>query len=150
MEGQAKEGSGRLSLGPIDDNRPILGQSGHQPPSRKAYIAVFCLFGLAAAIFWNVLPGFRDNLMPWRMPKYQFNADLNPVATDTNALRNASNISQFDMFSQGPIFFIAWLFVGVYVIGFFLIVRDLYDANFAALAIFAPERFWSSTRVALD
>jgi len=122
LEGQAKEGSGRLSLGPIDDNRPILGQSGHQPPSKRAYIAAFCFFGLAGAIFWNVAPGFREILMPWRTPKYQFSTNLAPVATDTNALRNASNISQFDMFSQGPIFFVAWLFVGVYVVGFVLIV----------------------------
>ncbi len=122
LEGQAQEGSRRLSLGPIDDNRPILGQSGHQPPSKKAYLAAFCLFALSGAIFWTVFPRFREILMPWRIPKYGFSSNLTPVATDTNALRNASNISQFDVISQAPIFFAAWLIVGAYTIGFFLII----------------------------
>jgi len=122
LEGAPQEGSGRLSLGPIDDNRPILSQSGHQPPSRKAYIAAFCLFGLAGAIFWNVAPGFREILMPWRTPRYEFSSGQLATTGDTNALRNTSNVSQFDVFSQGPIFFVAWAFVGTYVVGFVLIV----------------------------
>jgi hypothetical protein len=122
LEGQPQEGSARLQLGPIDDNRPILGQSGHQPPSKKAYLAAFCLFGLAGAIFWTVAPGFREILMPWDTTKYAFSTGELATTGDTNALRNTSNISQFDVFSQGPIFFIAWSFVGVYVIGFVMII----------------------------
>ncbi len=122
LEGQAQEGSRRLSLGPIDDNRPILGQSGHQPPSKKAYLAAFCLFGLAAAIFFTILPGFRSVLFPGQSTTPQFMSNQMPLATDSNALRNTSNVNQFDLFSQAPIFFVAWLFVGTYAIGFLLIV----------------------------
>src|SRR5205823_5505869 len=36
LQGPAKEGSSRLTLGPIDDNRPILTASGYQPPTKRA------------------------------------------------------------------------------------------------------------------
>ncbi len=122
LEGQPQEGSKRLSLGPIDDNRPILSQSGHQPPSRKAYIAAFCLFGLAGAIFFKVAPGFRDVLFPGHSTTPAFMSGEMAQATDTNALRNASNISLFDTIKESPITLVAWLVVGSYMIGFILIV----------------------------
>ncbi len=122
LEGRAKEGSSRLALGPVDDNRPILTGSGYQPPTKRAYIAAFLFFGLAGAIFLSVAPGFREILMPWQTPRYAFSSGQLATAGDTNALRNTSNLSQFDVFSQAPIFFAAWFFVILYVGGAAMII----------------------------
>lgn len=122
LEGAPQVGSRRLELGPIDDNRPILTASGHQGPGKMAYAAAFLLFGLAGAIFWTVVPGIREIMMPWQSVTPDFMSNQQAVATDTNALRNASNISQFDIFSQGPIFFLAWIIFLAYFIGFVRIV----------------------------
>jgi hypothetical protein len=135
LEGRAKEGASRLALGPIDDNRPILTGSGYQPQSKLVYLAAFAFFGIAAAIFWSVVPGIRDVMFPEQHVGAQFTSNLAPIATDTNALRNTSNIGQFDLFSQAPIFFIAWFLVLAYTIGFVRIVwsvgRSLTSSFFA-------------------
>ncbi len=124
-EGPPKEGGGRLQLPPIDDKRPILTASGYQPPSRTSWIAAFALFGVAGAIFWSIFPGLRDIMFPPDLATPKFLSDLMPMATDTNALRNTSNISQFEILKQGPIFITAWAIVLVYVIGFFLIILSI-------------------------
>ncbi len=145
LEGVAQEGSKRLELGPIDDNRPILGASGHHGPGKMAYTAAFLLFGIAGAIFWTVVPGIREIMMPWQSVTPDFIMDQRPVATDTNALRNASNISQFDVFSQGPIFFLAWVIFLAYFIGFVMIVwsvgRSLVDSYLAKRRLKKAEEY---------
>jgi hypothetical protein len=134
-EGPPAEGSSRLVLPVVDDTRPILTSSGYHGPSRAAWIAAFALFGLAAGIFWTVSPAFRDLLLPADLAKPEFVSNATPVAGDTNALRDAGNIKQFDIFAQAPIFFVAWAVVGAYVVGFVLIlislVRSLTSSYFA-------------------
>jgi hypothetical protein len=122
FEGEAPESSGRLQLGPVDEDRPILTGSGYQPPSRTAWLAAFAIFGIAGAIFWNVFPGLRDIMLPADLARPKFLSDLMPAATDTNALRNTSNVNQFEIFKQGPIFLTAWAVVLAYCVGFFLII----------------------------
>lgn len=122
LEGVPQEGSKRLELGPIDEHRPILTASGHQGPGKMAYTAAFLLFGLAGVIFFTVMPGIREIMLPGQSVGANFTTDLMPVATDTNALRNTSNISQFDLLSQGPVFLIAWSIVLIYTLGFVLIL----------------------------
>jgi hypothetical protein len=131
-EGPPKEGGGRLQLPPIDDKRPILTASGYQPPSRTAWIAAFAIFGIAGAIFWSIFPGFSDILFPDDLARPKFLTDLMPMATDTNALRNTSNISQFEILKQAPIFFVAWAVVGAYAIGFLLIIVSLIRSLFGS------------------
>lgn len=145
LEGVPQVGSKRLELGPIDDHRPILTASGHQGPGKMAYTAAFLLFGLAGVIFFTVMPGIREIMLPGQSVGAKFSADLMPVATDTNALRNTSNISQFDLFSQGPVFLIAWSIVLVYVIGFVLIVwsvaRSLLESHLAKRRLKKAEEY---------
>lgn len=138
-EGPPKEGGGRLQLPPVDDKRPILMASGYQPPKRTSWIAAFALFGIAGAIFWSISPGFRDLMFPEDLARPKFISDLRPVATDTNALRNTSNISQFEILKQGPIFITAWLIVGVYCLGFCLIVFSVIRSLISSF--FAKRRF---------
>jgi len=145
LEGVPQVGSKRLELGPIDDNRPILTGSGHQGPGKMAYTAAFLLFGLAGVIFWSVVPGIREIMMPWQSVTPDFISDQRAVITDTNALRNASNISQFDVFSQGPVFFVAWLIFLSYFIGFVMIVwsvgRSLLDSYLAKRRLKKAEEY---------
>lgn len=144
-EGPPKEGAGRLSLPPIDDRRPILTSSGYQGPSRAAWTAAFALFGLAAGIFWTVSPAFREILIPEGIARPDFVSGARPVATDTNQLRDAGNIRQFDILKYGPIFIAAWLVVGAYCLGFFLImfslVRSLTSTYFAKRRLKRAEEF---------
>jgi hypothetical protein len=144
-EGPPKEGGGRLQLPPIDDKRPILTASGYQPPSRTSWIAAFAIFGIAGAIFWSIFPGMRDIMLPSDLARPQFLSNLRPTATDTNALRNASNINQFEILKQGPIFFTAWAFVGAYCLGFFLIIisliRSLFSSYFAKRRLKRAEEY---------
>jgi len=144
-EGPPKEGSGRLELPPVDDNRPLLVASAYRGPSRTAWIAAFALFGLAGIIFWTISPAFRDLLLPTDLAKPEFTSNMRPVAGDTNALRNASNVKQFDILAQGPIFIAAWVLVGAYVIGFFAIVisvvRSLISSYFAKRRLKEAEEF---------
>lgn len=145
LEGVPQEGSKRLELGPIDENRPILTASGHQGPGKMAYLAAFLFFGLAGVIFWSVMPGIREIMMPWQSVTPEFMSDQRAVATDTNALRNTSNISQFDIFSQAPIFFIAWAIVLIYTFGFVLIIwavgRSLLETQLAKRRLKKAEEY---------
>lgn len=145
LEGVAQEGSKRLELGPIDDKRPILTASGHQGPGKMAYTAAFLFFGIAGAIFWTVVPGIREIMMPWQSVTPDFISDQRAVINDTNALRNASNISQFDVFSQGPVFFTAWFIFLAYFIGFVMIVwsvgRSLIDSYLAKRRLKKAEEY---------
>lgn len=144
-EGAPQEGSNRLQLPPIDDHRPILTSSGYQGPSRTAWVAAFALFGIGAAIFWSVFPGIREIMLPWDTTALNFSSNLSPTATDTNALRNMSNVNQFELLSQGPIFFVAWAIVGVYVLGFTLIiwslVRSIVSSHFAKRRLKKAEEY---------
>ncbi len=144
-EGPPKEGSGRLQLPIVDDKRPILTASGYQGPSRTAWIAAFALFGVAAGIFWTVSPAFREILIPADLARPDFVSNARPVATDTNQLRDAGNIKQFDILKYGPIFIVAWLVVGAYCIGFFLIMislaRSLTSSYFAKRRLKKAEKF---------
>jgi len=122
---EAQERSTRLELGPVDESRPVLTSSGYQAPSGWKYAVAFFLFGVAGALFLTVSPALRDLMWPYKTPPLQFAADrLTPVG-DTNTLRDTSNVSQLDIFSQGPIFLITWSIVLVYVTGCVLIIVSL-------------------------
>ena len=117
LEGVPTDASGRLELPPIDENRPVLTSSGYQAPSKTAYALAFIFFGVAGAIFFSTTPILKDIMFPFDTPEFRFNAGQDTPITDTNALRDTSNISQLNLFSQTPIFFATWLILIVYVGG---------------------------------
>ena len=107
--------TGRLELPPMDQSRPVLGQSGYQPPSRGTMTLVIIFFGSAMLFTIRVVPALHDTLFPFGDSNdTEFTENLMPIATDTNALRNTSNIQSLDVFAQSATFFIAWGFVLVY------------------------------------
>jgi len=107
--------TGRLELPPMDQSRPVLGQSGYQTPSRGSMTLAIIFFGLAMFFTIRVLPALHDTLFPFGdSNETEFTKNLMPIATDTNTLRNTSNIQSLDVFAQSATFFIAWGFVLVY------------------------------------
>lgn len=116
-EGVPAEGSARLDLPKVDADRPILTGSGYQPPKRSSYLLASILFAISMMFFYNRSPYLGDLLWPFDTTTYEFNSDEMPQIQATNRLRNTSNISQLDIFSQGPIFLIAWAILITYVGG---------------------------------
>ncbi len=122
--------TGRLELPPMDQNRPVLGQSGYQPPSRKKVLAAFILFGIGSVLFYNSTPYLEDTLFSFDTTKPQFYEGQVAQIQETNKLRNTSNIRQFDIFSQAPMFFVSWFILISYLLGivilFFGVIRSSY------------------------
>jgi hypothetical protein len=122
--------TGKLELPPMDENRPVLGQSGYEPPSRKKVFAAFVLFGISMIYFYNSTSYFKDTLFPFDTTELQFMEGEMAVIQDTNLIRNTSNLQQLDIFSQAPIFFISWLIVLSYLGGVLIltvgIIRSTY------------------------
>ncbi len=122
LEGVPTDTSSRLELPPIDENRPLLVQSGHQAPSKTAYFFAFFFFGIAGLVFYSTTPILKDVLFPFDTPAYEFKSGMDTPIMDTNRLRNTSNINQFEILSQAPTFFVGWLIVVVYLGGTTLII----------------------------
>jgi hypothetical protein len=106
--------TGRLELPPMDQNRPVLGQSGYQPPSRIKVMAAFILFGIGSMLFYNSTPYLKETLFLFDTRKPQFYEGQMAQIQDTNKIRNTSNIQQFDIFSQAPMFFVSWFILLVF------------------------------------
>lgn len=127
--------TGKLELPPMDENRPVLGQSGYQPPSRKRVLAAFILAGIGSLLFYNSSPFLKDLLFPYETSELQFNENQMPQIQDTNKLRNAGNMQQLDIFSQAPIFFVAWAillsYCGAVLILIVGIIRSYYWSRMA-------------------
>ena len=106
--------SGRLELPPMNQNRPILNQSGYQAPSRTKRILAFVFFGIGMLLFYNATPAFKDTLFPFTTGEFRFQQGQMAQIQDTNSLRNTGNIQQFDILAQAPTFFLAWFFLLTY------------------------------------
>lgn len=114
--------TGRLELPPMDENRPVLGQSGYQPPARWKVLAAFIFAGIGSLYFYNSTDYFKDTLFPWHTTNLQFNENEMPTIQETNRIRNSANVQQFDIFKQAPIFFVAWSIVGAYFFAVIILV----------------------------
>ena len=122
LEGVPTDASSRLELAPVDEKRPVKIGSGYQDPTKTAYFFAFLFFGIAGLVFYSTTPILKDVLFPFDTPSYKFNPNQQTPIMDTNRLRDTSNVSQFEIFSQAPTFFIAWLILIVYVGGSALIL----------------------------
>lgn len=122
LEGVPTDRSARLELPPIDEKRPVMVMSGHQAPTRTAYYFAFAFFGIAGLVFYSTTPILQDIMFPFDTPGYKFDSNQLPLIKDTNQLRNTSNISQLDLLSQVPAFFITWAILIVYLGGSVLII----------------------------
>ena len=126
LEGIEKE----VKEKPLDIARPIMVASGYQPPSRWAYVAAFCLFGLSMIFVVSVSPQVRDVMWPFDTGmETKFQRDQRPVIDDTNALRNTGNIRALDMFVQVPMFVLTWGMLIAYV---YFAARILYSTGKSA------------------
>lgn len=114
--------TGRLALPPMDENRPVLGQSGYQPPSRLKVFLAFVFAGIGTWYFFGSTEFFQDTLYPWRTTELQFNENEMAQIQDTNKLRNTANMQQFDVLSQAPIFFVSWFIVGSYFLAIVILI----------------------------
>lgn len=132
LEGVPTEKSSRLELPPIDENRPVLVQSGHQAPSKTAYFFAFFFFGIAGLVFYSTTPILKDVLFPFDTPTYEYKAGMDTPIQDTNRLRNTSSISQFEILAQAPTFFIGWAFVVVYLGGCTFIILSTLRSAFSS------------------
>ncbi|MFP6615060.1 MAG: hypothetical protein VCB26_01525 [Candidatus Hydrogenedentota bacterium] len=122
--------TGRLELPPMDQNRPVLGQSGYQPPSRKKVLAAFILFGIGSMLFYNSTPYLKETLLPFDTTKPQFYEGQMAQIQDTNKIRNTSNIQQFYIFSQAPMFFVSWLILLSYLLGIVILVFGVIRSSY--------------------
>ena len=107
--------TGRLELPPMDQNRPVLGASGYQAPSKATHIIVLAFFGIAMFFVYRAVPSLKSTLFPFSNTDIKFDDNLMPIATDNNSLRNASNIQQLDTLAQWATFLVAWGVVIIYV-----------------------------------
>jgi len=114
--------TGRLELPPMDERKPILSSSGYQPPSRARYIAAFAFCGIGMFYFWSVNEDLRELMVPWKNTAVEYNSNQTAVIQDTNALRDSSNINSLVVFSQAPMFFVAWAIFLAYVGGMLALV----------------------------
>ncbi|MFP6583441.1 MAG: hypothetical protein VCD00_12915 [Candidatus Hydrogenedentota bacterium] len=114
--------TGKLELPPMDENRPVLGQSGYQPPSRKRVLAAFIFFGIGSMLFYQSSPILRELLFPFETTELKFNQGQMTQIQDTNKLRNAGNFQQLDILTQGPMFFVAWSLLIGYCGGVLILV----------------------------
>ncbi len=122
--------TGRLELPPMDENRPVLGLSGYQPPSRKKLVAAFIFFGFGMLAFYNSTPYFKDTLFPWDTTKLDFQEGQMAQIQETNRIRNTSNLQQFDIISQAPMFFVSWLIVLSYAFGILVLVIGIIRSSY--------------------
>jgi hypothetical protein len=122
--------TGRLELPPMDENRAVLGQSGYQPPSRTKVFAAFVFFGIAMVMFYRTTPYFKDTLFPWDTTELQFNKGEMAQIQDTNKIRNTSNLQQFDIIKQAPIFFVSWFLVLLYGFGVLILVVGIIRSSY--------------------
>lgn len=106
--------TGRLELPPMDQNRPVLGASGYEPPSRATTLIVLIFFGLAMVFAVRAVPALNDTLFPFTHHQTNFNEKQMLIVTETNALRDGGNIQGLDIFAQGATFFMAWGFLIAY------------------------------------
>lgn len=109
----------------IDPRRPILTQSGYQAPSKLAYLAAFIFFGIAGIFFVNSSPRVQDMMFPFDLGGIEYDENMRPVDQDTNALRNSSNISNFSLMRDLPLFILTWAIVLVYIWGAFLVIKEV-------------------------
>ena len=137
LEGVPTDVSGRLELPPMDEHRPVLGASGYRAPTKTAYALAFIFFGVAGVIFYSSTPLLGDILFPFDTPDIQFNEGEMPQIQDTNRLRNTGNVSQFEIFAQAPIFFIAWFILIVYLGG---CARIIWSVGYSATSSFLAKR----------
>ena len=117
--------TGRLELPPMDQNRPVLGQSGYQPPSKVTTLCVLIFFGIAMIFTVRAVPSLHNTLFPFTKHQTTFNSDQMPVINDTNAIRDGGNIQGLDIFAQSATFFVAWIFVILYGGGIVLLLIGL-------------------------
>jgi hypothetical protein len=117
--------TGRLELPPMDENKPILNSSGYRPPSRARYIAAFAFFGIGMVYFWTANQALRELMLPWRTSGLEYNEGQRAMMTDTNALRDSSNIDMLGLFSETPLFFVAWAIFLSYVGGVIAIIISI-------------------------
>lgn len=122
--------TGRLELPPMDQNRPVLGQSGYQPPSQKKVFSAFLFFGIGMMYFYKSTPYFQDTLLPFDTTELLFNEGAMAVVHDTNRIRNTSNLQQLDIFSQAPMFFVSWLVVLSYCGGVLILVIGIIRSTY--------------------
>ena len=109
----------------IDQRRPILSQSGYQAPSKLKYLAAFVFFGIAGLMFINSSPRVQDMMFPFELGGIEYDETARPVDQDTNALRNSSNINNFSLMRDLPLFLLTWAIVLVYVWGAFLVLKEV-------------------------
>jgi hypothetical protein len=109
--------TGRLELPPMDENKQILTSSAYQPPSRARYIMAFAFFGIGMVYFWSVNAELRELMMPWKNTGVEYNQNQRAAISTTNTLRDTSNINNLNIFSQAPMFFVAWAIFLSYVGG---------------------------------
>ncbi len=122
LEGVPTDVSSRLELPPVDEKRPVMTYSGYQAPSKTAYFFAFLFFGVAGLVFYSTTPILKDIMFPFTTPEYKFSSGQLAPIMDTNRLRNTSNVNQFEILSQAPVFFVTWLILIVYVGGSALII----------------------------
>lgn len=115
---------------PFDESRPVMVASGYQPPSRWAYVAAFCLFGLSMIFVISVSPQVRYMMWPFdEGMETKFQRDQRPTIQDDNRLRNTGNIRALDMLVQIPTFVLAWGMLITYV---YFAARILYSTGKSA------------------
>lgn len=122
--------TGRLELPPMDENRPVLGLSGYQPPSRKKLLSAVIFFGIGTILFYNATPYLDETLFPFDTTELRFNEGEMAQIYDTNRLRNTGNIQQIDIFSQAPTFFVAWLLLLSYLLGMFILIVGVIRSSY--------------------
>src|SRR5690606_24671070 len=140
--GVPEPGASRLDLGPIDENRPILTSSGYQPPAWWKYLLAYVAFTVALLWVFDSSKQFKELLMPWDAPEFNFTEGQMPTIQDTRALRNTSNVTQFEFFSQGPFVFLAWVLVLVFAF------RGVYIVWGTLSSFYWSYRTWRSERKA--
>ena len=122
LEGVPTDRSSRLELPSVDEHRPVMTHSGYRAPTKTAYFFAFLFFGISGLVFYSTTPILKDIMFPFSTPGYEFSPNQLTPIMDTNRLRNMSNVSQFEILSQAPVFFITWLILIVYVGGSALII----------------------------
>lgn len=107
--------TGRLELPQMDQNRPVLGLSGYSPPAKVITLLVMIFTGITMIYAYKAIPALESTLFPFEKTEIKFEKNLRPIATETNALRNTSNIQPLDGIAQIFTFAIAWGVVIVYL-----------------------------------
>ncbi len=109
----------------LADDRPILGSSGYQAPSKKAWAAAYFLFGASAVFFAIRNPGIMEITWPFGAGTIEYDEGQRAMIQDSNSLRNSSSVSNLSLFAAVPIFVLGWSLILAYVFGAFIIVKSI-------------------------